>query len=93
MGVVEIADLGAQRPGVHGLADQVGDAQAEGGGGQFPVRAEAGEQDDGDAPGLLEAAPTAHHPEVVVTGQVRVEQQEADLPAQRPFQCLVAAGR
>ena len=92
VGVEEVADLGAQGPGVDGFHDEVGDAEAEGGGAQFDVGAEAGEEDDGYVLGLFDAAHVAHHVEAADAGHAYVEEEETDLAAQYLFEGLVSAG-
>lgn len=92
VGVVQVADLGAQGPGVDGLHDEVGDAEAEGGGGQFVVGAVAGEQDDGDVLGLFHAPHVADHVEAADAGHAHIEQKKADPAAEHLLECLVTAG-
>ena len=90
VGVVEVAHFGAQRPGVDGLHDEVGDAEPEGRGGQYVVCAEAGEQDDRYVLGLFHAAHVADHVQAADAGHADVQQQQADLSAEHLLEGLVA---
>ena len=92
VGVVEVADLGAQGPGVDGFHDEVGDAEAEGGGGEFGVGAEAGEEDDGDVLGLFHAAHVADDVEAADAGHADVEEEQTDPAAEDFLEGRVAAG-
>ncbi|MFF9203397.1 hypothetical protein ACF1AE_16510 [Streptomyces sp. NPDC014986] len=92
MDVVEVADPGAQGPGVDGSGDEVGDAEGVRGGAGLPVAGEAGEQDGGDVPGPFRAPQVAYDVEPAGAGRVDAEEQQADGAAQQLFEGFVAAG-